>query len=236
MRLECQAIIFDLDGVLVDSIPGILRFWREWALFHGINHPDLDTLAITSRTEEAVRQLAPHLNVQVEAEYLEGQEATANEGLYAIRGARSLLDCLPPESWGVFTSVSRETALAKLRAANLPEPRVLISGSQVLHGKPAPDGYLLAASQLGVFPGECLVIEDTLVGVEAAKAAGMPVIALATTYPPENLVSAQIVIPHLEAVHVSQISINSTGRPGTQRNWLNLVFDLSPIQNNYPDL
>jgi mannitol-1-/sugar-/sorbitol-6-phosphatase len=230
MRLECQAIIFDLDGVLVDSIPGILRIWREWALFHGINHPDLDTLAITSRTEEAVRRLAPHLDVLEEVEYLEGQEATAIEGLCAIRGARSLLGRLPTETWGVFTSVSRETAMAKLHATSLPEPGVLISGDQVPRGKPAPDGYLLAASYLGVFPGECLVIEDTPVGVEAAKAAGMPVIALATTHSPENLVNAKIVIPDLEAVQVSLISIKSPGRPDPQSDRFNIVVDLSPIQ------
>jgi mannitol-1-/sugar-/sorbitol-6-phosphatase len=202
-QLVCQAIIFDLDGVLVDSVPGVLHIWREWAQHHGITHPDLDNLAITTRTEEAVQRLAPYLNVQAEVEYLEGREATAVDGLEAIKGANSLLSSLPSHCWGVFTSVNQETALAKLRAANLPEPLVLVSGDRVQWGKPNPDGYLLASQELGVAPQDCLVIEDTPVGVQAARASGMPVIALATTCSPEQLVGAQAVLPNLEGIQIT---------------------------------
>jgi mannitol-1-/sugar-/sorbitol-6-phosphatase len=229
MQLKCKAIIFDLDGVLVDSVPGILRIWREWALMHGITHPDLDSLAITTRTEEAVRQLAPHLDVLVEVEYLERKEATAIEGLCAIRGAPSLLGQLPPGTWGVFTSVNRETALAKLSAVNLPVPSVLVSGNQVLRGKPAPDGYLLASSKLEVVPHDCLVIEDTPVGIKGAKAAGIPVIALTTTYPVKQLVSAQVILPDLEAIQVSRPSTVSASQPDNHHGCQTLFLDLSPI-------
>lgn len=203
MRLECQAIIFDLDGVLVDSVPGILSIWRAWAKKHGIENPDLNHLAITARTEEAVQHLAPDLDLQTEVEYLEEQEATGIRDLRPIKGARSLIDALPPDAWGVFTSVSQKTALSKMQIANLPQPRVLVSGDRVLRGKPYPDGYLLASRELGVEPRECLVIEDTPLGVQAARAAGIPVIALTTTHSPDQLVGAQAVVSDLEAIRVS---------------------------------
>ncbi|MFU8772106.1 MAG: HAD-IA family hydrolase [Anaerolineales bacterium] len=229
MQLECQAIIFDLDGVLVDSIPGVLRIWREWARIHGLNHPDLDTLAITARTEEAVQQLVPHLDVFAEVQYLEEQEATAIEGLRPISGAAFLLKSLPPESWSVFTSVRRETALAKLRAANLPEPRILISGDQVQHGKPAPHGYLLAAEQIGVDPRECLVVEDTPVGIEAAAAGGIPVIALATTHSPEKLIGAQVILSDLNAIQVTVCSSTALSKPDDYKRLSRIILDLHPI-------
>lgn len=229
IQLECRGLIFDLDGVLVDSIPSVLQIWREWAQQRGIRHPDLDSLAITARTQEAVQQLDDSLDIEAEVQYLEEKEATANDNLCPVKGARSLLNSLPSESWAVFTSVSHKTALAKLQAAGLPEPKVLISGDQVKRGKPHPHGYLLASQKLGVIPEDCLVIEDTPAGIQAARAGGIPVIALATSHPPEQLINARVVLPDLEAIQVVVRYTQSTQKPDHHCNRPTLVIELNSL-------
>lgn len=96
----------------------------------------------------------------------------------AAEGASELLRSLPRERWACVTSCSRRMALALFARAQLPEPKVLIAAADVAAGKPAPDGYLLAAERLRVTPQRCLVVEDSVNGIAAGRRAGMDVAAI----------------------------------------------------------
>jgi len=202
-RFDCQAIIFDLDGTLIDSTEAIKRIWSQWGAHHGINHPDLLRVAVSMRTIEAVRLLAPHLDVDIETEYLESAEATELEEVTEVEGAGILLRSLPQGNWGIVTSITRRTAQAKLNHLDLPIPSVLVTADDVECGKPAPDGYLLAAECLRVAANRCVVIEDTPAGIQAGLAAGMTVIGLAMTYPVDQIQHATAIVAHLNDITVS---------------------------------
>ncbi len=119
------------------------------------------------------------------------------DGLLAYDGAEALLRSLPPDRWAIATSAPRPFALAALQYLDLPMPSVLVTVNDVAHGKPAPDPYLQAAGGIGHAPVRCLVIEDAPAGIEAARAAGAHVIAVASTNPPEALQAAEAVVPRL---------------------------------------
>jgi sugar-phosphatase len=198
----CQAIIFDLDGVLVDSWAVIERCWRTWAGEHGLDGDQVVRVAQGQRMVEVIRSVAPHLDADAEAARQSAREAAATEGLVRIEGAGRLLRSLPEDAWAVATSGARVTATARLRYAGLPRPSVLITSDDVSRGKPDPQVYLLAAERLGVQPEHCLVVEDAPVGVASARAAGMRVIAVATTHPPEALTAADAVAARLADIHI----------------------------------
>lgn len=199
---ECDAVLFDLDGVLVDSIECIERIWREWADRHSISFTELMQVAHGRRTVETVQIIAPHLDPMRELEALEGEESSSLEGVQIIDGAFELLSSLPKNHWSIVTSGSRRTATARLRFAGLPMPKVLVTADDIERGKPAPDGYLLAANGLGIEPHHCLVIEDAPAGIQAAHNASMPAIAVATTYPKEELVEADAVVSRLTDIRI----------------------------------
>lgn len=115
----------------------------------------------------------------------------------AAPAAAVLLATLPPTRWAIVTSATPEIATARLRAASLPVPRVLICADDVRAGKPSPDGYLAAAAQLPVVPTDCVVVEDTPSGIEAARAAGMFAVAVTTTHTTGQLADAHLVIGSL---------------------------------------
>lgn len=199
----CKAILFDLDGVLVDSAECVERTWRTWSARHGLNADDVIAVAHGRRTLETVRAVAPHLDVLTEVTALEANEAMTTEGVYEIAGARELIGRLPADRWAVVTSGTRVIAEFRLKLVGIPIPRVMICADEITHGKPHPEGYLTAATQLGRTPGECIVIEDTPAGVEAAHAAGVRVIAIETTYPRSQLTIADAVVRRLTDLDVT---------------------------------
>ncbi len=180
-RFACQAILFDLDGVLIDSHLCIERHWRRWAFEHRLDAEAILRTAHGRRTEETIALIAPHLHVQAEAAALTRAEERDTEGLRYVPGARELVASLPDGTWAVVTSGNKTTALTRLGFAGLRSPTVLISADDVSEGKPAPMPYLTAASQLGFDPTDCVVIEDTITGVASGKAAGMRAIAVGST-------------------------------------------------------
>ena len=131
--------------------------------------------------------VAPHLATPEELAFLVRAEEECREGIAAVPGARALLDSLDGAKWAVVTSAWRTLAELRLQCAGLPAPEVLVTADDVSRSKPHPDGYLAAASRLGVAPSACVVIEDAPAGVESARAAGMPVIGITTTFPRERL-------------------------------------------------
>jgi mannitol-1-/sugar-/sorbitol-6-phosphatase len=199
----CQAILFDLDGVLVDSTPCVTRVWSTWAQEHGLDAAYVVHVAHGQRTIETVRKVAPHLNAQRETDHIEEMEISDTDGLRALPGAKELLATLPPERYTVVTSGTRRLASKRLQVAGLPVPGTMITADDVTRGKPDPEPYLAGARALGFEPEQCLVFEDAPSGVRSAESAGMVAVGVATTYRAEELVGADAIIPSLQAVEVN---------------------------------
>ncbi len=197
-----QAILFDLDGVLVDSTPCAGRIWRGWAREQGFDPERMVQMAHGRPTIETVRMVAPQLDAKFETDKIEEREVNDVDGLKALPGARELLTSLPLERYAIVTSGSRRLATARLRAAGLPVPDRMITADDITHGKPNPEPYLKGARLLGYQPEACVVFEDAPAGIRAAKTAGMTVISFPTTYPLDALSEADCVAESLGSVHV----------------------------------
>ena len=183
----CEAILFDLDGVLVDSSACIEGTWRIWAERNDLDPVRVVRAAHGCRAVDTVRLLAPQLDPATEVAALAAHEEIATEGIFEVPCARSLLTALPPHSWAIVTSAVRAVAEHRLSFARLPRPRVMVCADEVEHGKPDPQGYRSAAKLLGFAPAHCIVVEDAPAGLTAARLAGMRAIAVATTHPLEEI-------------------------------------------------
>jgi sugar-phosphatase len=203
MRIfSCAAILFDLDGVLVDSTGSVTRQWKRWAQENNIDPQKVVEIAHGVRTIEIVRKLAPHLDAEAEVVRLEKREADDHEGVAVMPGAAELIKAIPEGRWCVVTSGTRHLATSRLKLANLPTPQVLVSADDVSKGKPDPEPYLMGAKLLGMKPAECLVIEDAPAGIRAAHAGGMKAIAITSTYPASALQEADAVVQKLAQIRV----------------------------------
>jgi sugar-phosphatase len=206
---DCAAILFDLDGVLVDSTGSVTRQWRRWAEEHNIDPQKVVEIAHGVRSIEIIRKMAPHLDPQAEVARLEKREADDQEGVAVMPGAANLLKAIPEGRWCVVTSGTLYLSSARLKLANLPTPKVLISADDVSKGKPDPEPYLMGAKLLGVNPAQCLVIEDAPAGIRAAHAGEMKAVGITSTYPASELLEADAVVQTL-----AQIIVKSPGGPG----------------------
>jgi mannitol-1-/sugar-/sorbitol-6-phosphatase len=198
----CSAILFDLDGVLVDSTRAVDREWREWAARKGVDGDAIMAIAHGVRTIEVIRRVAPHLDAEAEAAAIENHEAHDQRGVTVMPGALELVRSIPEGQWGVVTSGSRLLATNRLRFCGLPVPEVLVTSDDVEHGKPHPEPYLTGAQRLGFAPAECLVIEDAPAGIQSAHAGGMKVIGMASTYPASRLSAADTVVKGFAAIRM----------------------------------
>lgn len=185
--LTCEALLFDMDGTLIDSQACIEQVWRDWGTRHGLDIGELLRVSHGRRNDETVRIMAPHLDLADELAYLTEAGENCRDGITAIQGARRLLSRLDPEHWAVVTSAWRRLAEIRLDCAGLEIPEVLVTADDIERGKPDPDGYLRAAARLGVAPAGCVVVEDAPAGIAAARAAGMRVIGVTTTVERERL-------------------------------------------------
>jgi mannitol-1-/sugar-/sorbitol-6-phosphatase len=184
------AVISDLDGVLVDSSAPTVRVWRAGGERHGLDGAALQA-ANHGRPARAV--IAEHVRpeeVDAETDWLARAETADTDGVIPMPGAADVL-ALPAGRIAISTSCMAPLARARLAAAGLPVPGVLVTSDQVARGKPAPDPYLLAAERLGVDPTACLVFEDAPAGIASARAAGMTVWAVTTTHDAADLGEAQ---------------------------------------------
>jgi len=204
-QLQCDAVLFDLDGVLVDSIQCILRHWNAWADQHYLDMGKIMSVFHGLRTIEAIRLVAPHLDAEKEARYLIARESDDPSGVVAIEGAHRLLAELPEDAWGIVTSGSLAVARARLEEAKLPLPRVLVTADDVMQGKPSPEPYLVGAQRLALSADRCVVMEDAPAGIIAGKMAGMSVIGVASTHRREELLEqgATFVVDRLTQLHLS---------------------------------
>jgi sugar-phosphatase len=189
-----DAFLVDLDGVLVDSIVAATRTWSWWASLHSLD-PEPFIKAHGRPSREAIAELAPELDAEAEAALVEEREINDTSGVVALPGAAEILGAERPTA--IVTSGGRRLAEARLHAAGLPRPEVLITADSVSRGKPDPEPYLFAARRLGVPPGRCTVFEDAPAGVAAGKAAGMRVVALTTTVSFRELGGADRIVTNL---------------------------------------
>ncbi len=201
-KFFCDAVLFDLDGVLVDSIECIKRHWTNWAARHGVDIEYLNRVAHGRRPIDIIRLVAPHLSAEEEDAAMSAAEASDTDGLREVPGADALVRALPPDAWAVVTSGSLAVATARMKRIGLPVPDVIVTANDVSEGKPNPAPFLLAAERLGVAPERCIVFEDAPAGIEAGLAGGMQVIAVVSTHSADQLTKASAVVDRLSDVQI----------------------------------
>ena len=200
--VRANALLFDLDGVLVDSGECVRRVCTSWAIARGLDPELVLRTGHGRRVQETVRAVAPHLDLDREVAELVGIESRTTDGVYPVSSAAALVASLPLGAWAIVTSGARAVATLRLRHVGLPIPQTLITADDVEQGKPHPEGYLAAARALGFAAETCVVVEDAPPGIEAARSAGMRSIAIAGTYPASALVAATVVLPSLGTLRV----------------------------------
>jgi sugar-phosphatase len=207
---HCSAILFDLDGVLLDSTREVAQQYTTWAQEQGLDPELVMQAAHGVRTVEVVRRVAPHLDAEAETRKIELREAAAIN-MAAMPGAVDLVNSIPKGRWCVVTSGTRFLATTRMRRFGIPVPEILVTADDVSHGKPHPEPYRKGAELLKVPPEECVVIEDAPAGIRAAHAAGMRVISLPSTCPVDDLKEADALVSGMTMI---KVSLDSTGGKG----------------------
>jgi sugar-phosphatase len=192
-----RAVLFDADGVLVDSHRGYATVWHRWARLHHLDPSVVLAATHARRPVDTITDVAPHLDAIAEHARLVDYVNELPDAFPVYPDAAPLLQRLPPHRWAVVTSGDAVSVRARLTAGALPLPAVLIDGHAVERGKPDPQGYLLAAAKLGSAPADCVVVEDAPAGVEAARSAGMQVVAVTTSHPATDLHGADVIVESL---------------------------------------
>jgi sugar-phosphatase len=190
IAIRCSALLFDLDGVLIDSTPAVARVWHRWAVEHGLDPETVVRMAHGRPSRSTIRDLLPNADIDHEDREVERREIADLDGVVLLPGAQELLNILPPERWTIATSCTRPLAEVRLRAAGLPIPKTMITSSDVKIGKPDPEPYLKAAAKLGFAASDCIVVEDVPAGIRAGRSAGAGVIAFLTTVTRRDLENA----------------------------------------------
>lgn len=177
------AFLFDMDGTVLNSIAAAERIWSAWAVRHGVNvETFLPTIHGVRAIDTITRLNLPGVDAEAQAAFITEAEIEDVEGIVEIPGAAAFLKSLPTDRWAMVTSAPRDLALRRMAAAGIPEPAVMITAEDVSAGKPDPAGYRLAAKRLGLEPADCLIFEDATVGIQAAEAAGAPLMVITTTH------------------------------------------------------
>lgn len=177
------ALLFDMDGTLLDSSVAVTRIWGRWCTRYGFDPAAFIPTIHGVRAIDVITRLAlPNLDPLAEAARIEGEEMEDVEGIKPIAGAIALLSNLPRDRWAIVTSAPIELARRRMRAAGIPLPDIIVSGEDVVAGKPDPACYLLGARLVGTDAPNCLVFEDATAGIQAAEAAGADVAVVTATH------------------------------------------------------
>jgi sugar-phosphatase len=209
MPISCAALLFDLDGVLIDSTPAVARVWGRWAIAHGFDPEEVVANAHGRPSIATIRDYLPHSDYEAENRIVESGELADLDGVVPLPGAVELLASLPESRWTIVTSCTRALAEVRIRAAGLPLPATMVTSTDIVHGKPDPEPYLKGAAKLGFPAADCIVLEDAPAGIRSGKAAGAKVIALQTTAAESILRSAGAdwIVPDCSFVQL----VSSTG-------------------------
>ncbi|WP_242614242.1 HAD-IA family hydrolase [Actinomadura roseirufa] len=200
VTLACAAVLFDVDGTLIDSTPLIERAARLWAVEYGIDAEEFLSGAHGRRTGDRVAEFLPPERAREAAGHLDAIEATLTEGITALPGALDLLGGMDGLPWALVTSMDRGQLAVRSDVAGVGLPPVVVTADDVVHGKPDPSGYRLAADRLGVDPARCVVFEDAPAGIAAGRAAGATVVAVTTSHDPAELSGAHHIVRDLSFV------------------------------------
>jgi sugar-phosphatase len=195
---RADALLVDLDGTLVDSSAPVRRAWDAFAARQGLDGETVHRFAQGRPSRETVRMLAPDADQESETARVEYAEVHDTTGVAALPAAAELLADERPLA--IVTSCSDALAHARLRAAGLPVPNVLVTADDVELGKPDPSCFLIAARLLAVPPQACVVLEDAPAGIAAARASGATVIALRTTHADSELGGAHVIVDDLASL------------------------------------
>ncbi|MFI0407108.1 HAD-IA family hydrolase [Actinomadura sp. 3N508] len=207
MILPCAAVLFDVDGTLVDSTPLVERAAREWAAEYGIDPDEFLSDAHGRRTVDRVADFLPPEQVLEATARLDALESVRTDGITALPGAVDLLTNMNGLPYAFVTSMDRPQLKLRTEVAGVPVPQVVVTAEDVPTGKPDPTGYLKAARTLNVDPSACIVIEDAPAGVAAGLAAGATVLAVTTSHDPAVLTAAHRIIQNLTQVTAAQTGL-----------------------------
>jgi sugar-phosphatase len=194
-----DAVLFDMDGTLIDSTPAVDRSWAAWASEWGV---------AKSATEhgrparDIIEELVPADRVDEAIARILTLETEDTNGITVLPGAAALMMGLPEGRRAIVTSCARPLAVARLKASAFVAPDVIVTIDDTPLGKPHPDPFLAGAARLGVDPSRCLVIEDAPAGLQAGRAAGCTTIGVAGTYPATEL-DADLVVPGLDYLRIT---------------------------------
>jgi sugar-phosphatase len=219
------ALICDMDGTLVDSHVPVAAVWESWAAKEGLDPDEVRIYGEGRRPEETIRHFRPEAtDVAAQAAQIQADEVALTEGIVEVPGAGALLDGIGQRDgtdqrpkWALVTSATTPLAKVRIGVAGLPWPKIAVCGEHVARGKPAPDGYLAAAHTLGVPIDDCLILEDSPAGIEAALASGGALIVVGAPQPAEHP-RWLATVPDLTSVSV---------RPGPDGR---LVVSVAPIR------
>jgi sugar-phosphatase len=190
-NVSAEALLFDMDGVLINSIPVVERVWSRWAANRGLNVEEVLQHVHGRPSITSLRDLLPDIDHEAENCIIEQAEIDDVEGIVPLPGVKELLAALPKDRWAIVTSCTRPLAEVRIRAAGLPRPDVVITADDITHGKPNAEPYLKGAAGLGFAPERCVVVEDALAGIVSGRNAGARVIAFTTTASITDLVAAK---------------------------------------------
>lgn len=210
-----------MDGVLISSIGSVERTWTKWAIRHGMDPASVIKAVHGRRAFESVQFLRPDLDPWPEHKWIEDTEVADTEDIETLRGVRELLTTLPEKYWTIVTSATNRLARVRLEAGQVPVPEKIITGDDVVNGKPDPEPYRKGAELLGFASQDCIVVEDAASGVGAGKAAGSRVLATTFSHSIDRLSTADWVIETLADVKVTALPDNQ-----------GLELEFSPLARN----
>ena len=190
----CKGLLFDMDGVLVDSTPAVARVWTRWAIKHNLD-PDHAVMAAHGRTSlTSIQELLPDADPAIhlaENDWMERAEIEDIDDIIALPGAKELLGAIPNSQFAIVTSATRALAEVRLRAAGVWQYiQHLVTASDIQRSKPDPEPYLTGAAALQLHPQLCVVLEDAPSGIRSGKSAGARALALRTTSRDNELLAA----------------------------------------------
>lgn len=199
-----RGLLFDNDGVLIDSTAAVEASWRAFASWYDLPVDDVLPRVHGRRSRDLIAYYADRLPVTTAVAFDRyiGACVTDYAQVDVLPGAAELIAALPPQGWAVVTSGTKIVTQARMAAAGLPIPPVLITAEDVPQGKPDPAPYRIAAHHLGLDPISCLAIEDSPAGLASARAAGCTTLALLTTHDRADL-RADLWARNLAEIHIS---------------------------------
>jgi sugar-phosphatase len=201
---DCAALIFDLDGTLVDSTDAVVNAWAWWAGRHGIDLNAVLAISHGRPSRDVIRELAPEADALEEERIMLAREESEVATLALVADADRVVEEARGGAWTVVTSCPLGLATVRLSAAGLPVPGTMVTADQVRKAKPDPEPFLLAASRLDVSPADCLVFEDAPSGIIAAQRALMRVVAVESHKLPQPLPPTDARVTDFRGVHIER--------------------------------